>query len=375
MLLAYREPAVLEASGGLKGPSPSFGREDRAEVFRLMKVWDAKALLLLRPGVLPDIRCSRVFGSFKSPGKFRQIGDRRGPNSLESRLDGVSHLLPQGFMLTKVHVPRFSHQLRGSTTDRKDFYSQCMVTRERAFSNAVKPSFVLRDFAGTRAYDEYVAWAQHDAGLLCNRRFCPGPREAPGASLRASLLHPGAPVHGCFASLFQGDAAGVELATAAHSSFLESCGILPSAEHGRLLARHPVSASGPWSGVVIDDLFCVSCQPRGSCDPESSDSARLIARAKDAYLREGIRGSDDKDVFGADVFTIAGAECDSSPAAVKEGNVSVGAPLHKRLTLAAVTLQATASRHISLELSSMLAGVGFRADVPQVCHGRRRKTL
>ena len=99
------------------------------------------------------------------------------------------------------------------------------------------------------------------------------PREAPGASLRASLLHPGAPVHGCFASLFQGDAAGVELATAAHSSFLESCGILPSAEHGRLLARHPVSASGPWSGVVIDDLFCVSCQPLGSCDPESSGRA------------------------------------------------------------------------------------------------------
>ena len=88
MLLAYREPAVLEASAGLKGPSPSFGREDRAEVFRLMKVWDAKAPLLLWPGVLPDIRCSRVFGSFKSPGKFRQIGDRRGPNSLESRLDG-----------------------------------------------------------------------------------------------------------------------------------------------------------------------------------------------------------------------------------------------------------------------------------------------
>ena len=158
-----------------------------------MKVWDAKALLLLRPGVLPDIRCSRVFGSFKSPGKFRQRPAR--VNSLESRLDGVSHLLPQGFMLTKVHAPRFTHQLRGSTTHRKDFYSQCMVTREHAFSNAVKPSFVLRDFAGTRAYDEYVAWAQHDAGLLCNRRFCPGPREAPGASLRASLLHPGAPVH------------------------------------------------------------------------------------------------------------------------------------------------------------------------------------
>ena len=71
MLLAYREPAVLEASGDLKGPSPSFGREDRAEVFRLMKVWDAKALLLLRPGVLPDIRCSRVFGSFKSASSGR----------------------------------------------------------------------------------------------------------------------------------------------------------------------------------------------------------------------------------------------------------------------------------------------------------------
>ena len=34
----------------------------------------------------------------------------------------------------------------------------------------------------------------------------------------------------------------------------------------------------------------------------------------------------------------------------------MGAPLHKRLALAAVNLQATSSRHISLELSSMLAG-------------------
>ena len=121
MLLAFREPAVLRTFPGTGGPSPSFSKENAGEVLKLLKVWDAKSLLRLCPGPLEDRLCSRVFGAFKSPGCFRQIGDRRGPNSLEAKLDGVSHELPQGFLLTKLGLPRFTHQLRGSSTDRKDF--------------------------------------------------------------------------------------------------------------------------------------------------------------------------------------------------------------------------------------------------------------
>ena len=72
--------------------------------------------------------------------------------------------------------------------------------------------------------------------------------------------------------------------------------------------------------------FCISSEPAGLPDPRSCDSARVIDSAKGAYEAAGIKGSDDKDVFGADTFTIAGAECDSSSAAVKEGLVTVGSP-------------------------------------------------
>ena len=95
---------------------------------------------------MPLERCTRVFGAFKAPGKFRQIGDRRGQKSFEAKVDGPSKALPPGQLLTKLSVPRFSHRLVGSSTDRKDFYHQAQVSRERAFSNCVAPAFQLRDF-------------------------------------------------------------------------------------------------------------------------------------------------------------------------------------------------------------------------------------
>ena len=356
MLLAYRDPLVLETFPGSGGPSPSFQHEDPGEVLKLMKVWDSKGLLSLRPGGLPDIRCSRVFGAYKGPGKFRQIGDRRGPNSLEARLDGVSHLLPQGFLLTRLHVPRFTHQLLGSSTDRKDFYSQCKVPLERAFSNAVKPGFSLGDFANTRAHRAYVEWVLSEAGKEHCRRYLPPGDFSSVAVRRSALLCPTAPVHGCFNSLFQGDAAGVELATAAHAAFLEEALVLPAWEGGRVLAKHPVHPTGPWSGVVIDDLFCISCEPADLPDHQACDSARVIGLAKEAYAGAGIRGSDDKDVWGASVFCIAGAECDSSPAAVKEGLVTIGSPLSKRLALSLVSLLTATRRCVTEELASMITG-------------------
>ena len=81
-----------------------------------------------------------------------------------------------------------------------------------------------------------------------------------------------------------------------------------------------------------------------------------MRRAKRGYDREGIRGSDDKDVFGAEVFTVAGAECDSSPSGVREGLLSVAVPAKKRLALSLVSLRAASLRWISEELASQLSG-------------------
>ena len=68
MLLAFKEPAVLETFGGTGGPAPTFEQEDPEELHKLMLVWDSKSLLHLRPR--PVDRSSRVFGSFKSPESF-----------------------------------------------------------------------------------------------------------------------------------------------------------------------------------------------------------------------------------------------------------------------------------------------------------------
>ena len=149
-----------------------------------------------------------------------------------------------------------------------------------------------------------------------------------GLPVRSLLVSPDAPCHPCFASLLQGDAAGVEIATAAHAGFLETHGILPPAEEGRLLARHPVALTNLWTGLVMDDLYAISVES-ASNPPVRSASEDLIRKAKAAYQREGLPGSDDKDIFGAPVFCVSRAEVDSSAQTVKDGFVSVQ-PLQRK---------------------------------------------
>ena len=347
MRLAYLEPRLLETFPGTGAPAPSFDQEDPLQTMKLFRVWDARSLLTLRPGPLPDRRCTRVFGAYKAKDRFRQIGDRRGQNSFESYLEGVSKELPAGFMLTRLTVPRFSHQLHGSTTDRRDFYTQCAVSRERAHTNAVKPCFRLCDFVGLRAHQDYCDWVRS----LPSSALGSSPSKA-----RSALLCPSRTVHGCFSSLFQGDASGVEFATAAHVSFLEDQDILPPRGAGRVVARQPLSLHGPWAGVVIDDLFAVSAEAIATVPSEASESERIVRRAQQAYDKAGILGSPEKDTLGETVFAIAGAQIDSSPEAVSSGCVTVGSPVEKRLALSLVSLKVASCRVVSQELAAMLAG-------------------
>ena len=76
-------------------------------------------------------------------------------------MEGVSHELLQAFLLMRLWVPKFTHQLLGSTTDRKVFYSQCGISYERACTNSVRPTFKLGDFVGARLFT--VAGAECDS--------------------------------------------------------------------------------------------------------------------------------------------------------------------------------------------------------------------
>ena len=351
LLMPFREPAVL-AFSGTGGPHPTFAKENVAETLALMKVWDAKGLLVLRPAPVDEDRLTRVFGAWKAPGKFRQIGDRRGQNSYEAKLRGPSCQLPTGQIMTRLSVPRFTHQLLGSSVDRKDFYHQAKVSRQKAFANATGPVMSLSDFRGTGAYDDFLGWAES------LRRGGRALGDQLHQKRRALLVSDSLPVFGCFSSLFQGDAGGVEYATAAHAGFLEHHGVLPTASEGRLLSGQPVASGGPWVGLVIDDLFAIASRPAhpSSHAPGDDPASALLLRAKEAYNAEGLLGSDDKDCFAQSLFTVAGAQVDSTWDTVKAGITSVGAPAEKRFALSLASLKVASGRFVSEELASILAG-------------------
>ena len=145
---------------------------------------------------------------------------------------------------------------------------------------------------------------------------------------------------------------------------------------GRLINRCPIACRGPWTGLIIDDLFCVSCEPAfgheapSSTRPPASES--LLKQAKAAYDAEGVPGSDNKDQFGERVFTVAGAQVDASPDTVASGKVLVGLPVPRRLALAQASLLVASGRWISEELASILAGCWVTAlliqAAPDGCH-------
>ena len=151
---------------------------------------------------------------------------------------------------------------------------------------------------------------------------------------------------------------GVEVATQAHIQLLRDHGLLAPSKH--LQAKTPLSESGPWEGLIIDDFFSVSREELpadASCwDPLDSQSTRAVLSAKGVYKKFELKGSDRKDVLGSVSFKAAGAFVDSSFPTVADSLCLVSAPAEKRLSLAYISLQAAQLPAITPEFSSALAG-------------------
>ena len=229
---------------------------------------------------------------------------------------------------------------------------QAAVSYQKAAGNAVAPVFRLRDFLDTQAYHAYLVAA--DQAFLDS---CSTPGSSKPSSVLVSL---NPPVHGAFRSLLQGDHAGVEFACSGHEGLLRSAGVLGDPPAGRLLSRRcPVAVQGPWTGLIIDDLFCISAErlnQNSGFGPEVSQSERLVLKAKEAYAAEGVEGSDSKDQFSRRLFNVAGAQIDATDQTVKAGCVLVGLPAPRRLALSHASLAVAAGRFISEELASILCG-------------------
>eukprot|EP00435_Cladocopium_sp_Y103_P068180 s1247_g31.t1 len=347
--LPFQEPAFLHHGLECSDTAiPNFSAECPLECLKLAKVWDARGLLFLCPSPVVPGHFSRVFNAFKDKDRDRQIGDRRLPNLAEYHIDGPSKPLPQGQQLTQLCIPRFTHVVRGSMTDRRDFYHQACVTPERARSNMLPYSFPLVDFQGTSALDSFVTLWNLPVDVARERVGDFLAETQPRKKAKSRGLLP-ASLYPCFASLFQGD----QFALRSHSLLLENHGLLDPST--RLLGGHVVPCGFRWDALVIDDYFALGAE-KISAPADQSFAMRSLQVAREVYQLEGLLGSPEKDVVAETSIKAAGAEIRSHESNARKGFVPVGAPFAKRIALATLSLRAAALPGVTAELLARLVG-------------------
>ena len=365
--LAYLEPGVMREIPGNQLPFPAAEKEDPLRTQELLRLWDSRGLLYLSFREKQPRELSRVFAAVKNSDSDRQIGDRRGGNSLEGKLLGPSRTLPPGHMLIGITIPKGRCAV-GASTDRADFYHQAKVTASKAEGNSVGPRLKTRDLWDTAVLESarglvLASRARGEPSSTLDQALAASRLVSPG--LPPSLLFdPETPVYGAFRSLYQGDHAGVEFATQAHAELLMDFGLL--SERERLLAKHPASLRGPWQALVIDDFFAISAELPTTPLLHAASTQRVLL-AKSAYSRDNLAGSAHKDVLGSRLFLAAGAQIDSTEKALQAGKVLVSAPTGKLLALATLSLRAASLPSITEELASNLAGSWIAALMFRRC--------
>ena len=334
LVMPYREPLVLQ--GGLQPGVRPKTRDSVEQVARLAKKWDQQGLLHLHAEPVHHGSLVKVFNCYKNIDTDRQIGDRRGQNSLECRVGGPSRDLPSGSDMTDVYLNPRTHKLCLTVTDRKDFYHQLQATKSRARSNTVGPGVPKELLEDCEAFSLYCL----DVARKRRRREFTGDFLEDHWHDDCNLIGPppGA-LWVAFGSIFQGDHAGVEICTEAHASLLESYGLL-SSEH-RLVASRPLASSDLLDGLVIDDYFSLSVEPK-TCPNEQSRAMQRYQAAQRAYVDHKLLGSPAKDVLGENEGRAIGAYFNSSSRATSRGLVTLSSPPEKRLAMSWLTLQACA---------------------------------
>ena len=244
-------------------------------------------------------RIPRIFGAMQDPLRDRQIGDRRGMNFKEDRISGPSAVLPNGSDLTDLVVDLSSHRIHIAVCDRKDFYHQIWVSKRRAIANSLGPGVPASLLEGTKALNTYLLQDSLKKKKKA-KRIEVGDHLHAGAGLHLPVF---ADDRLCvsFKSVLQGDHAGVEMACAVHSQLLKNAGLLPPDEE--LLSCRPLVSSYKAQGLVIDDYFSISVDPK---DSKVNQSSVDFETAKRVYRSEGLAGSDDKDVRDAECAKVQG---------------------------------------------------------------------
>ena len=348
LVMPFLEPASIKSGVDL-GDRPKI-RDPPEVVAKLAKKWDENGLLLVHKSPIPFGGLTRIFNAHKSESQDRQIGDRRGMNSLESKVPGPSSSLPSGVDVSDLFVDPRRERLLVSITDRRDFYHQIAVTRSKAICNTVGPALPLS------LIDDLAAVGTFRADSRSVRYH----REKQGDKLGLCVDHPSLLVSPpddhvwiSFNSVLQGDHLGVEVATDGHGNLLRSYGLLQDGV--RLTADTPLRSSKQLQGLCIDDFFCVSVEPALS-NPETSEAFKAYQTAQKAYKRRSLLGSPQKDIIAQEVGKTIGACVNSGAEARKRGLVTVSAPPEKRVALSFLTLMLCQLSHTSDSLHLCLLG-------------------
>ena len=346
--LPYVEPDILFHGLSTKGcPVPLLRGGVKESYWELAERWESLGLLMLCTKPAREGAFVRVFNAYKSAAQDRQIGDRRKVNCMERHLGGPSSQLPQGQQLVHLFVPP-GCDVRGSVTDRRDFYTQCAISWERASTHLTPFAFPLEDFKGMRAYDRFL---EREAEMGKKHREIAGDKL--GVAKPSSPTQPPSYVYPAFGALYQGDHLGVEFALGGHLGLLQSENLLK--EENRLLGKMPPPISKVWEALVIDDYFVISVQNSRTGQKEA-EAFKYLSKAREAYQRHALAGSEEKDVVSAPLFKVAGAEVDSTEETRRRGYVCVGAPLAKRIGLSTLSLRVAALGQITPSLAARLSG-------------------
>ena len=358
LYMPFLEPQILELAHPVFDRGiPNFGVDEPETVFDLFKKWDDLDLLVLHPRseiTTGDSGRVKIFNSYKSAANDRQIGDRRARNAWEGRIPGPSSALPVGPLIGRLVIPE-GYGIKVCVTDRSDYYHQVKVTHARSRSNIVWPPMPLSKFVELKAYQKYCA-AARDSKKRRDRTVFGD--DLGGHRPGVFSQEPSTQVYGGFGAILQGDHLGVEFGISAHVGLLQSEGLLP--DRGRLVADALVRPCGLYQGLCIDDFFCIAPVPlkdlhEGETAPPSA-ARKAFDVAKACYQRQGLAGSDQKDVVDKIQGTVVGAEINSSQKLVSKGVLPVGAPSAKRLALSWIAAASARLPVTSDALHSSLIG-------------------
>ena len=235
LCMAYRYPdALLLDRIPLAHEYPA-KMDSAQEVEALAKIWDARGLLFIHDVDLQHERrheLVRVFNCLKNSEVDRQIGDRRGRNAVEGRVSGPSLSLPTGPDLLDFDVDPAIEKVSIICTDRRDFYHQFATSRNRTLSNTVGPILDQEKLQDTSAWSVFTEQRK----LKKPARIVAGDGLSFSSRQQFETLEKGKCMI-AFKSIFQGDHAGVEIATAAHEGILKEAGLL--LDESRLVSNRP----------------------------------------------------------------------------------------------------------------------------------------